>query len=105
MADSTFSYNVKTLVELAFVPLSDVINTFNTLVAEMPEQLEPIIDYFEKKLNSVVHRIGRLPPRFSLELWNVNDRVEEEILRTNNHVEDYHRYLQASIISFHPNIF
>ena len=95
MADSIFSYNVKMLVALAFVPLSDVVNAFNTLVAEMPEQLDPIIDYFEKNYIGVAHRRGRRPPRFPLELWNVNDRVEEEIPRTNNHVEGYHRHLQA----------
>ena len=95
MADSIFSYNVKMLVALAFVPLSDVVNAFNTLVAEMPEQLDPKIDYFEKNYIGVAHRRGRRPPRFPLELWNVNDPVEEEIPRTNNHVEGYHRHLQA----------
>ena len=51
-----------------------------------------------------MHRRERLPPRFPLELWNVNNRVEEEIPKTNNHVEAYHRHLQTAILSFHPNI-
>ena len=51
-----------------------------------------------------MHRRGRRRPRFPLELWNVNNRVEEEIPKTNNHVEAYHRHLQAAIFSFHPNI-
>ena len=104
MADYTFSQNVKMLVALAFMPLGDVINAFETLVAEMPEQLDPIIDYFENNYIGVVHRRGRRPPRFPLQLWNVKDRIEEEIPRTNNHVEAYHRHLQAAILAFHPNI-
>ena len=78
MADSIFSYNVKMLVALAFVPLSDVVNAFNTLVAEMPEQLDPIIDYFEKNYIGVAHRRGRRPPRFPLELWNVMIRLKRK---------------------------
>ena len=103
MADEPFSNNVKMLAALAFVPLNDVLNAFDTVVAQMPEQLDPIIDYFENNYIGVMHRRGRLPPRFPLELWNVNNRVEKEIPKTNNHVEAYHRHL-AAILSFHPNI-
>ena len=103
MADETFSNNVKMLAALAFVPLNDIVNAFDTVVAQMPE-LDPIIDYFENNYIGVMHRRGRRRPRFPLELWNVNNRVEEEIPKTNNHVEAYHRHLQAAILLFHPNI-
>ena len=104
MADETFSNNVKMLAALAFIPLNDVINAFVTVVAQMPEQLDPIIDYFENNYIGVMHRRGRRRPRFPLELWNVNNRVEEEIPKTNNNVEADHRHLQVAILSFHPNI-
>ena len=103
IADETFSNNVKMLAALAFVPLNDVINAFDAVVAQMPEQLDPIIDYFENNYIGLMHRRERRPPRFPLELWNVNNRVEEEIPKTNNHVEAYHRHLQTAILSFHPN--
>ena len=69
----------------------------------MPEQLDPIIDYFENNNIGVMHRRGRRRQRLPLELWNVNNRVEEDIPK-NNHVEAYHKHLQAAILSFHPNI-
>ena len=47
IADETFSNNVKMLAALAFVPLNDVINAFDAVVAQMPEQLDPITDYFK----------------------------------------------------------
>ena len=90
------------LAALAFVPLNDAINAFVTVVAQMPEQLDPIIDYFENNYRGVMHRRGRRRPRFPLELWNLNNRVEEEIPKTNNHVEAYHRHLQAAILHFIP---
>ena len=95
---------MKILAALAFVPLNDIVNAFDTVVAQMPEELDPIIDYFENNYIGVIHRRGRRRPRFPLELWNVHNRVEEEIPKTNNHVETYHRHLQAAILSFHPNI-
>ena len=68
IADETFSNNVKMLAAIAFVPLNDVINAFETVVGQMPEQLDPIIDYFEKNYIGVMHRRGRRRPRFPLEL-------------------------------------
>ena len=103
MADETFSNIVKILAALAFVPLNDIINAFDMVVAQKPE-LDPIINYFEKNYIGAMHRRGRRPPRFPLELWNVNNRVEEETPETSIHLEAYHRLLQAAILSFHPNI-
>ena len=65
--DETFSNNVKMLAALAFDPLNDVVNAFDTVVAQMPEQLDPIIDYFENNYIGVMHRRGKRPPRFPLE--------------------------------------
>ena len=70
----------------------------------MPQQFYTIIDYFENNYIGMMHRRGRRRPRFPLELWNVINRVEEEIQKTNNRVEAYYGHLQAAILSFHPNI-
>lgn len=43
MEDETFSNNVKMLAASAFDPVNDLINVFDMVVAQMPEQLEPII--------------------------------------------------------------
>ena len=68
MADETFSNNVKILAALGFVPLNDVMNAFDMVVAQMPKQLDSIIDYIEKNYIGAMHRRGRRPPRFPLEL-------------------------------------
>ena len=81
MADETVSNNVKMLAALAFVPLNDVINAFVTVVAQMPEQLDPIIDYFENNYIGVMHRRGRRLPRFPLELWNVLIGLKRKFLK------------------------
>ena len=54
------------LPALAFVPTADVKQVFDLLVAELPSDLEELVDYFE--FNG---RQGRLP----LEKWNQYERV------------------------------
>ena len=37
-------------------------------------------------------------------MWNMNDRVEEDLPRTNNHIEGWHRKMNSAMGSCHPNI-
>ena len=41
-------------------------------------------------------------PLFDVELWNVRDRVERSLPRTNNSVEDWHRAFDQRINMTHP---
>ena len=36
--------------------------------------------------------------------WNIHKRVENELPRTNNSVEGWHRKMQAAVAADHPNI-
>ena len=42
-------------------------------------------------------------PLFDLALWNMYDQTIEDLLRTNNAVECWHRRFQANVGAYHPN--
>ena len=41
---------------------------------------------------------------FSLELWNINRRILEDVPRTTNSVEGGHRSLNSDVVIAHPNL-
>lgn len=53
---------------------------------------------------STRRRNGRRDPRFAISLWNVQDRIENGLPRTNNTVEGWHRSFQSGVGAHHPNI-
>ena len=40
---------------------------------------------------------GRRPPIFNNDLWNMFDRSQDELPRTNNSVEGWHRSFQSNV--------
>ena len=48
------------LVALAFVPVRDVVAAFESLVEDIPDELIPLIDYFE---DTWTRRLGRRDQR------------------------------------------
>ena len=46
--DETFRFNVKKLIALAFLPLSDVVTGFDLVAAVFDDDADDFIDYFEK---------------------------------------------------------
>ena len=94
------------LAALAFVPPNNVIpyyeelcdnirNTFN-------EDCDDVIEYFE---DNYIGRFRRNDPRraptFSIDLWNMFHRTFDELPRTNNSVEGWHRSFQATVDACH----
>ena len=73
---------------LAFVPPQDVIATFEELCDELPAESQPVIDYFEDTYVGRPQYRGRRPPIIGNDLWNMFDRAQDELPRTNNFVED-----------------
>ena len=47
-ADKSFYLNIKKLIALSFVPISDVIKAFELIVDDFDDDAEPFLDYFEK---------------------------------------------------------
>jgi hypothetical protein len=87
--DNHFSSFVHMLAALAFVPRDDVICAFECIVdSDYQDCAEPKVTYFEDNFIGKLGRRGiRKQATFSIQLWNVHDRVSEALSRTNNSVE------------------
>ena len=48
IADEEFAQSARMLSALAFCPPDDIIDNFNLLKENLPDELEPMIDYIEK---------------------------------------------------------
>lgn len=70
---------------------------------DLPEEIQPVIDYFEDNFIGRPVRNGRRPPKFSISMWNSYNRVKDGLPRTNNSIEGWHKALQSHIGAHHPN--
>ena len=103
--DADFALAARMLPALAFVPIPQVIDYFETVQANAPDALAPVIDYFEDNYVGRLRRQGRrAAPRYPIAVWNVHDRVENDLPRTNNSVEGWNRKMQTAVSGHHPNI-
>ena len=106
--DADFATICRFLPSLAFVPEQDVVAAFDVVVEHLdqnyPELLE-LCDYFETTYIGRLNRNGvRRHPRFSIASWNMFDRVRNNLARTNNAVEAWHRGLGATLEVNNPTI-
>ena len=104
--DQQVASAVRMMAALAFVPVNHVVRCFETLQDDLPtpDVLQPVVDYMEDNCIGRPQRRGRRAPKFPLALWNVHEQVVQDVPRTNNAAEGFHRHMQASIQAFHPNI-
>lgn len=103
-SDSDFAHHLKMLPALAFVPTDSVVSVFEELSEAMPADAQPVMDYFEDiYIGRPQLRGRRRPATFPIPLWNMYTRAEEELPRTNNSVEGWHRRIQSSIGCYNPN--
>ena len=101
--DEEFALKARMFAALAFVPADNVIEAFEQLAADLPDELIPIADYFEDTYLGSVRRGQRRPPRFEPTMWSVYDRVNEDLPRTNNAVEGWHSAFAANAGGHHIN--
>ena len=66
--------------------------------------MTPVLDYFEDNYIGRKRRRVRANSPFAHAVWNVHERAEQELPRTNNNIEGWHRRLQAAVSAHHPNI-
>ena len=91
---------IKGLMALPFVPLDQIQHALDILRADLPppgSENRPLID----RLEQYFHRTwinGPFPPL----IWNCHQNFS---LRTTNHVEGWHRKLNAKIKVAHPTIY
>ncbi|XP_018496363.1 uncharacterized protein LOC108864702 [Galendromus occidentalis] len=104
-ADLDFALNVRMFPALSFVPTSDVLAVFNTLlqskfVKENNYILTAFINYFE---STWVGR-ERNAPLMKHEWWNTHNSVLNGIARTNNTVESWHSAFSKRAGGSNPHV-
>ena len=102
--DENFRINVKMISAIAFVPTDDVIDAFQELSDHCGDDEQAILDYFETYYIGEQRRGRRLRARFPHAMWNVHGRVENDLPRTNNHLEGWHNRFNAFISVRHADI-
>ena len=60
LEDKSFHFNVKKLIALAFVPVSDVIKGFAVVADEFDDDAEDLLGYFEKTWIGEPKKRGKL---------------------------------------------
>ena len=92
------------LAALAFVPEANVIDAFEAVSEDFPLDAQAVIDYFEDTYIGRLRPGGhRRAPLFDMELWNMYNQTIDDLPRTNNAVEGWHRSFQANVGAYHPN--
>ena len=111
---------------LAFVPVSDVIKDYSTIVDDFDEEDYELLDYFERvwveqkkgrglcpfkyiyMTYLIEHKIysgnqrGKL--KFSLHKWNTYERVIKDLPRSNSAVDVWHSTFNHRVSIKHPSI-
>ena len=102
--NNEFSLKMRMIAALAFIPPESVQEASEELCDIMPEESLPILDYFEDHYIGRPCRRGRREPTFSIPLWNMYARTNDELNRTNNSVEGWHRSFVSFAGCSHPVI-
>ena len=103
-SDAECALQVRIVAALAFVPVADVVNSFEELQDKVQSHSTPVLDYFEDNYIGIKLRRARANPPFAHAVWNVHERAEQELPRTNNNIEGWHRRLQAVVSAYDPSI-
>ena len=106
--EQEFALHLRMISAVAFLPPNDVINGFDDLCVEIRNlyngDVDDLLEYFEDTYIGRFRRNApRRPPMFSIDLWNMFHRSDDELPRTNNSVEGWHRAFQGHLSSCHPN--
>ena len=104
MIDEEFRANIRMIPALAFVPLADVHAAFEALSEHCDGNEDRILDYFEVNYIGELRRGRRRNPLFAHSLWNISNRVENDLPRTNNALEGWHNQFNRCFAAAHPNI-
>jgi len=83
--DLIFRNNIKLLSSLAFVPRNEVTSRFLQVCEKLTQEMRPLVKYFGQTYVGVYNE-----PTFSIEFWNLSDRILLNIPKTSNFVEGWH---------------
>ena len=102
--DDTFKLRVKKLAALAFIPVSDLVATFESLSTSFLDDDLRLLAYFENTWIGQPVGGRRLPPLFPHHMWNVRDRSGTGSSRTTNALEAFHHTFNSLLTCQHPTI-
>ena len=108
--DPEFALGVRLLAAVAFVPIDSVIPVFEELLESVffqdnADVLRDFVNYFEDTwIGRPGRRRGRAAPIFPIQLWNVHERVIDNVARTNDHGEGWDRGFSSLLAASHPSI-
>lgn len=105
--EPTVRHDLLELMALPFIPLEDVVDTFDELVEEIHEDVIDFAEYIERTYIRGTRARGRrraVPPRFPPVVWNSYNLVMDDRQRTNNAVEGFHSKMNRVVGTFHANI-
>ena len=96
--------HITILPVLALLPAGDVTEGFEELVDTSYDDVAVgFLQFFE---DTYIGRYPRNAPRrlplFAIDLWNIFNRTDDELPRTNNSVEGWHRSFQGHVSTCHP---
>ena len=104
----SFRYHMKYLGALAFVPVEDVIPTYEIILhskfyTENMPILSSFLQYYEETWIGIKVRSRRRIPFFQLSTWNVFEAVANRWARTNNNCKGFHRGFSSLLSGYHPS--
>uniref|UniRef100_H2XX57 MULE transposase domain-containing protein n=1 Tax=Ciona intestinalis TaxID=7719 RepID=H2XX57_CIOIN len=103
-SNSEISLKVKMLTALSFVPERDMAEALSAVLNNFPPELASLGEYFEETYIGRAIPNGRRQPIFPISLWNTLARVRNNLPRTNNHLEGWHRRMASNVDCYHLNI-
>ena len=91
------------LPALAFLPTGDVMERFEELVDTIrvlyDDVADDLLQYFD--ISRYRRNAPKRPPLFAINLWNMFNRTDDELPRTNNRVEGWHQSFQGDLSVCH----
>ena len=83
------------LYAVAFLPPADVVQGFQELVDEVRyiynDEVDQLLDYFKDNFICCFRKNTLCrPPSIALDLWNMFNRTDDELSRTNNSLDKWH---------------
>ena len=89
---------------LAFLEPNQVVNGFEFLCSDLDDGFQQILDYFEDNYIGRLRGRSRRAAMFPINLWNMAARVKNNMHRTNNKIEAWHRKLNCAFQCKHPTL-
>ncbi|CAG7723693.1 unnamed protein product [Allacma fusca] len=109
-SDADFVLNMRLLGALAFIPVDEVIYSFE-IIQQLPifqegGEIVELLEYFEDVWIGKSNRFSRTreSPKFPISLCNCYESTLLGEARTNNSLEGWHRGFDVRIGSSHPNM-